>query len=86
MLNENSNTGISKLKGVYRTQSCDPSHGLEVIWEMSNMMISKLRGVWNIQSYDPPHGLEITWELKMSKLELNCLFTCLFTHLYKLSS
>jgi hypothetical protein len=50
------------------------------------MVVSKLRGVFRIQSCDPPHGLEITGSLKISKLKLNYLFTCLFTHLYKLSS
>jgi hypothetical protein len=31
VLNENSNTVISKLQGVYHTESCDPPRGLEVI-------------------------------------------------------
>jgi hypothetical protein len=86
MLNENSNMMILKLRDVCHNQSCDPTRDLEVIWEMSNMVILKLRGVYRSQSCDPPRGLEITWGLKMSKLELNCLNTCLFTHLYKLSS
>jgi hypothetical protein len=74
---------ISNLWGVCRTQSCDPPHGLEVIWGMSNMVILKLRGVCRIQSCDPPRGLEITWWLKMSKLlnliaySLTCLLTCI---------
>jgi hypothetical protein len=74
---------ISKLWGVCRTQSCDPLHGLEVIWGMSNTVILKLRGVCRIQSCDPPRGLEIIWGLKMSKLlnlivfSLACLLTCI---------
>jgi hypothetical protein len=63
-----SNIVILKLYDVYRTQSCDPPHGLEVIWGMSNTVVSKLRGVYRNQSRDPPCGLEITWGPKMSKL------------------
>jgi hypothetical protein len=81
-----SNIVISKLWGICRTQSCDPLHGLEVIWVMSNMVVSKLRNVCHTQSCDPPRSLEITWGPKMSKIELNYLITHLFTHLYKLSS
>jgi hypothetical protein len=55
-----SNIVISKLRGLYRTQSCDPPRGLEVIRGMSNMVVSKLRGVYRTQSCDPPRGLEIT--------------------------
>jgi hypothetical protein len=82
VLNENSNMMISKLWGVCRTQSYDPSCGLEVIWEMSNTVILKLRGVCRTQSCDPPCGLEITWGPKMSTLlnliaySLACLLTC----------
>jgi hypothetical protein len=71
-----------KLWGVCHTQSCDPSHGLEVKWGMSNTVISKLWGVCRIQLCDLLHGLEITWGLKMSKLlnliaySLACLLTC----------
>jgi hypothetical protein len=36
---KNSNTVISKLQGVYRTQSCDPPCGLEIIW---GLIISKM--------------------------------------------
>jgi hypothetical protein len=68
MLNENSNMMISKLWGVYSTQSCDPPCGLEIIWGMPNMVISKLWGVCHTQSCDPPRGLEITWGFKMSKM------------------
>jgi hypothetical protein len=53
------NIVILNLRGVYRTQSCDPPRGLEVIWEMSNTVVSKLQGVCHTQSCDPPHGLEI---------------------------
>jgi hypothetical protein len=83
MLNVNSNTMMSKLWGVCRTQSCDPTRGLEVIWGMSNTVISKLWSVCRTQSCDPPRGLEITWGLKMSKLlnliaySLACLLTCI---------
>jgi hypothetical protein len=63
-----SNIVISKLRGVYRTQSCDPPRGLEVIWEMRNTVVSKLRGVCRTQLCDPPRGLEITWAPKMDKL------------------
>jgi hypothetical protein len=63
-----SNIVISKLRGVCRTQSCDPLCGLEVIWGMSNTVVSKLWGVYRTQSCDPPRGLEITWGLKISKL------------------
>jgi hypothetical protein len=86
MINENSKIVILKLQGVCRTQSCNPSCDLEVIWGMSNTVVSKLQGVCRTQLCDPSRDLGITWELKMSKLELNFLFTCLFTHLYKLSS
>jgi hypothetical protein len=81
-LNENSNMMISKRQGVCHTQSCNPSHGSEVIWGMSNMVISKLWDVYCTQSCDPPRDLEITWGLKMSKLlnliaySLACLLTC----------
>jgi hypothetical protein len=77
-----SNMVISKLRGVYRTQSCDPPHNLDVIWGMSNTVISKLRSVCRTQSPDPPWDLEITWGLKMCKLlnliaySLACLLTC----------
>jgi hypothetical protein len=63
-----SNIVISKLRGVYRTQSCDPSRDLEVIWGMSNTVVSKLHDVCRTQSCDHPHGVEITWGPKMSKL------------------
>jgi hypothetical protein len=63
-----SNIVISKLRGVCRTQSRDPSRGLEVIWGMSNTVVSKLQGVCYNQLCDPPRGLEITWGTKMSKL------------------
>jgi hypothetical protein len=63
-----SNIVISKLRGVCRAQSLDPSRGLDVIWGMSNTVVLKLRGVCRTQSCDPPRGLEITWEPKMSKL------------------
>jgi hypothetical protein len=43
-----SNIVILKLWGIYRTQSCDPPHGLEVIWGMSNTVISKLQDGWII--------------------------------------
>jgi hypothetical protein len=43
VFNENSNMMISKLRGVYRIQSCDPLRGLEIIWEMSNTVILKLQ-------------------------------------------
>jgi hypothetical protein len=82
MLNGNSNMKISKLWGVCHTQSCDPPHGIEVMWGMSNTVILKLRGVYRTQLCDPPRGLEITWGFKMSKLSnlisysLVCLFTC----------
>jgi hypothetical protein len=55
-----SNIVISKLRGVYRTQSCDPPRGLEVIGGMSNTMMSKLQDICRTQSCDPPRGLEIT--------------------------
>jgi hypothetical protein len=60
MLNENSNTMISKFRGVFRTQLCDPPRGLEIISGMSNTVISKLWGVCRTQSCDPSRGLEIT--------------------------
>jgi hypothetical protein len=63
-----SNIVISKLRSVYRTQSCDPPRGLEVIWGMSNTVVSKLQRVCRTQSCDPPRGLEITWGPKMTKL------------------
>jgi hypothetical protein len=78
----NSNIVISKLWGVYRTQSCDPPRGLEIIWGMSNTVILKLQGVCRTQSCDPPRGLEITWWFKMSKL-LNLIaysLACLLTY------
>jgi hypothetical protein len=81
-----SNIVISKLRGVCRTQSCDPPRGLEVILGMSNTVVSKLQGVCRTQSCDPLRGLEITGGHKMSKIELNCLINYLFTHLYKLGS
>jgi hypothetical protein len=59
---------ISKLRGVYRNQLCDPPRGLEIIWEMYNTVISKLRSVCRTQSCDPPRILEITWGLTMNKL------------------
>jgi hypothetical protein len=49
------------------------------------MVVLKLWGVYRTQSCDAPRGLEDVG-LKMSKLELNCLSTYFFTHLYKLSS
>jgi hypothetical protein len=39
VLNENSNMMISKLRGVCRTQSCDPPHSLEITW---GLKMSKL--------------------------------------------
>jgi hypothetical protein len=82
VLNENSNMMILKFWSVCRSQSCDLSRGLEIIWGISNTVISKLRGVSRTQSYNSQRGLEIIWGLKMNTLlnlvaySLTCLLTC----------
>jgi hypothetical protein len=82
VLNENCNLMIwGKLWGVCQTQSCDPPHGLDVLWGMCNTVILKLRGICRTQSCDPLtvyRSLEdikwVNWNL--IAYSLACLLTC----------
>jgi hypothetical protein len=63
-----SNTVIMKLWGVCHTQSCDPSHGLEIIWEL------KMSKLLNLIAY----SLECL--LTCTKWSLSCICERLAKH------
>jgi hypothetical protein len=65
-----SNTVISKLQGVCRTQSCDPPHGLEIIWWL------KMSKLLNLIAYSLACLLTYT----------NWVLSCICEHLKKHAS
>jgi hypothetical protein len=63
-----SNMVISKPRGVYRTQSCDPPHGLEIIW------VFKMSKLLNLIAYS------LACLLTCTSWVLSCICECLAKH------